>query len=187
MRNVAQQLRSLQQSFDAFDEAAATRLGLNRTDLRCLDLVLGAGQRAGVEWSGGEGPGGEGPGGEGPGGEGPGGEGPGGEGPGGELSAGELSAALKLSPAATTTVIDRLERVGLVTRSRDAANRRRVLVAATDAARAAEAEVYLPVGVAGAEALSRYDEDQLATILDFLQAARQVQEGQVARLGADGG
>ncbi|WP_406731823.1 MarR family winged helix-turn-helix transcriptional regulator [Streptomyces sp. NBC_01794] len=172
MRNVAQQLRSLQQSFDAFDEAAATRLGLNRTDLRCLDLVLGAGQRAGVEWSGGEGPGGE---------------GPGGEGPGGELSAGELSAALKLSPAATTTVIDRLERVGLVTRSRDAANRRRVLVAATDAARAAEAEVYLPVGVAGAEALSRYDEDQLATILDFLQAARQVQEGQVARLGADGG
>ncbi|MER5464836.1 MarR family transcriptional regulator [Streptomyces sp. NPDC002668] len=166
MRNVAQQLRSLQQSFDAFDEAAAARLGLNRTDLRCLDLVLGAGQRAGgersgVEWSGGEGSA-------------------------GELSAGELSAALKLSPAATTTVIDRLERAGLVTRSRDAANRRRVLVTATDAARAAEAEVYLPVGAAGAEALSRYDEGQLATILDFLQAARQVQEGQVARLGADG-
>ncbi|MGW0556882.1 MarR family transcriptional regulator [Streptomyces sp. NPDC002926] len=167
MRNVAQQLRSLQQSFDAFDEAAAARLGLNRTDLRCLDLVLGAGQRAGGERAGGEGPGGE--------------------GPAGELSAGELSAALKLSPAATTTVIDRLERAGLVTRSRDAANRRRVLVTATDAARVAEAEVYLPVGAAGAEALSRYDEDQLATILDFLQAARQVQEGQVARLGADSG
>ncbi|MFC4609347.1 MarR family winged helix-turn-helix transcriptional regulator [Streptomyces maoxianensis] len=147
MRNVAQQLRSLQQSFDAFDEAAAGRLGVNRTDLRCLDLVLGAG----------------------------------------ELSAGELSAALKLSPAATTTVIDRLERIGLVVRSRDAANRRRVLVTATDAARAAEAEVYVPVGVAGAEALSRYDEEQLATILDFLQTARQVQEGQAARLGADGG
>ncbi|MEW2083202.1 MarR family transcriptional regulator [Streptomyces sp. NPDC005283] len=162
MRNVSQQLRLLQQSFDAFDEAAAARLGLNRTDLRCLDLVLGAGQ-----WAGGEGPGGE--------------------GPAGELSAGELSAALKLSPAATTTVIDRLERAGLVTRSRDAANRRRVLVTATDAARAAEAEVYLPVGAAGAEALSRYDEDQLATILDFLQAARRVQEGQVARLGADSG
>jgi DNA-binding MarR family transcriptional regulator len=147
MRNVAQQLRSLQQSFDAFDEAAAARLGVNRTDLRCLDLVLGSG----------------------------------------ELSAGELSTALKLSPAATTTVIDRLERIGLVVRSRDAANRRRVLVTATDAAREAEAEVYVPVGAAGAEALSRYDEEQLATILDFLQAARQVQEGQAARLGADGG
>ncbi|MET7619923.1 MarR family transcriptional regulator [Streptomyces sp. NPDC005408] len=147
MRNVAQQLRSLQQSFDAFDEAAAARLGVNRTDLRCLDLVLGAG----------------------------------------ELSAGELSAALKLSPAATTTVIDRLERIGLVVRSRDAANRRRVLVSATDAAREAEVDVYVPVGAAGAEALSRYDEDQLATILDFLQTARQVQEGQAARLGADGG
>ncbi|WP_328677283.1 MarR family transcriptional regulator [Streptomyces sp. NBC_00322] len=147
MRNVAQQLRSLQQSFDAFDEAAAARLGVNRTDLRCLDLVLGSG----------------------------------------ELSAGELSTALKLSPAATTTVIDRLERIGLVVRSRDAANRRRVLVTATDTAREAEAEVYVPVGTAGAEALSRYDEEQLATILDFLQTARQVQEGQAARLGADGG
>ncbi|WP_327323944.1 MarR family transcriptional regulator [Streptomyces sp. NBC_01210] len=157
MRNVAQQLRLLQQSFDAFDEAAAARLGVNRTDLRCLDLVLGAGERSD------------------------------GEGSGAELSAGELSAALKLSPAATTTVIDRLERAGLVTRSRDAANRRRVLVTATDSARAAEAEVYLPVGAAGAEALSRYDEDQLATILNFLQAARQVQEGQAARLGVDGG
>lgn len=143
IERVAQQLRSLQQSFDAFDEAAAARLGVNRTDLRCLDLVLGAGP----------------------------------------LSAGELSTALKLSPAATTTVIDRLERAGLVARTRDAANRRRVLVTATDAAGAAEAEVYLPVGAAAAEALGRYDEEQLATILDFLKVAREVQEGQAARLG----
>ncbi|MFF3321974.1 MarR family winged helix-turn-helix transcriptional regulator [Streptomyces sp. NPDC002889] len=147
MRDVAQQLRSLQQSFDVFDEAAAGRLGINRTDLRCLDLVLGAEA----------------------------------------LSAGELSAALRLSPAATTTVIDRLERAGLVARTRDEANRRRVLVTPTDAARAAEAEVYLPVGEAGAEALGRYDEEQLAVILDFLRAAREVQEAQAARLGVQEG
>jgi DNA-binding MarR family transcriptional regulator len=147
VEDVARQLRSLQQSFDAFDEAAAARIGVNRTDLRCLDLVLGAGA----------------------------------------LSAGELSAGLKLSPAATTTVIDRLERAGLVARTRDAANRRRVLVTATDAARTAEAEVFRPVGLAGAQALGRYDEKQLATILDFLQTAREVQEAQVARLSADGG
>lgn len=90
----------------------------------------------------------------------------------GPLSAGELTRALKLSPAATTTAIDRLERAGLVTRTRDAENRRRVLVAATDAARAVEQDIYLPVGVAGAQALGRYDEDQLATILDFLQTPR---------------
>ncbi|MGW1490858.1 hypothetical protein [Streptomyces sp. NPDC002402] len=55
-----------------------------------------------------------------------------------------------------------------------------MLVIATDAGREAEAEaeVYVPVGAAGAEALSRYDQEQLATILGFLQTARQVQEGQ---------
>ncbi|MFG2826253.1 MarR family winged helix-turn-helix transcriptional regulator [Streptomyces sp. NPDC048434] len=124
------------------DEAAAAVLGLNRTDLRCLDLILAEGS----------------------------------------MAAGELTAAAKLSPAATTTAIDRLERAGFVTRSRDAANRRRVLVTATEAARAAEREVYGPVGEAGRRALRQYDERQLAAVLDFLEAARRIQEEQTARL-----
>ncbi|MEU6022091.1 MarR family transcriptional regulator [Micromonospora sp. NPDC047134] len=146
IRDVAMRLRLLQQSFDAFDEAAAARLGLNRTDLRAMDLVLAH------------------------------------DGP---LSAGELTRALKISPAATTTVIDRLERAGLVTRARDAGNRRRVLISGTDLARAIEQEIYLPVGEAGAQALGRYGEDQLATILDFLETARQVQETQTARVSTN--
>ncbi|MEU8331462.1 MarR family transcriptional regulator [Micromonospora sp. NPDC048839] len=101
---------------------------------------------------------------------------------GGPMSAGQLTGALRLSPAATTTVIDRLERVGLVSRTRDSENRRRVLVTATDAARAIEQEVYLPVGTAGRQALERYDEDQLATILDFLRTASRVQEEQAVRV-----
>ena len=87
-----------------------------------------------------------------------------------------------VGPAATTTVIDRLERAGLVVRTRDAENRRRVLITATDAAHTIEQDIYLPVGAAGARALRRYDKDQLATILDFLQTARQVQEDQTARV-----
>lgn len=142
LREVAVRMRLLQQSFDAFDEAAAATLGLNRTDLRCLDVILA-------------------------------------EEP---VSAGELTTAAKLSPAATTTAIDRLERAGYVTRSRDAANRRRVLVTATEAARTAEREVYGPVGEAGMLALRRYDEQQLAAINDFLETARKVQEEQTARL-----
>ncbi|MEU7926021.1 MarR family transcriptional regulator [Micromonospora sp. NPDC049801] len=140
---VAAELRLLQQSFDAFDEAAAATLKLNRTDLRALDLLL-AGE--------------------------------------GCLSAGELSQALKLSPAATTTVMDRLERTGFANRISDPNNRRRVLVAATDAARAAERDIYAPVGVAGAQALAEYSLDQLATILHFLQTARHVQEDQATRI-----
>ncbi|MEU6577246.1 MarR family transcriptional regulator [Streptomyces sp. NPDC046805] len=142
MDDIGMQLRLLQQSFDAFDEAVATRLGLNRTDLRCLDVVLGSGP----------------------------------------LSAGGISTAVKLSPAATTTAIDRLERAGYVTRTRDDENRRRVLVTATEAARTVEREIFRPVGRAGAQALSRYDEDQLAIILDFLRTARQVQQAQTTRL-----
>ncbi|REK88893.1 MarR family transcriptional regulator [Streptomyces inhibens] len=139
---VAVRMRMLQQSFDAFDEAAANLLGLNRTDLRCLDLILAKDP----------------------------------------MSAGELTTAAKLSPAATTTAIDRLERAGFVTRNRDAANRRRVLVSATEAARAAEREVYGPVGEAGTMALRRYGKDQLAVIIDFLETAHRVQEEQTARL-----
>ncbi|MGV9777405.1 MarR family winged helix-turn-helix transcriptional regulator [Streptosporangium sp. NPDC003464] len=137
-------LRQLQQSFDAFDEAAAARLSLNRTDLRCLDAVLGDGP----------------------------------------LPAGRLSTALKLSPAATTTVIDRLERAGLVSRTRDPGNRRVVLVTSTGTARAAEAELFAPVGQAGAQALTRYGHDQLTVILDFLQTVLRVQEEQTARVAA---
>lgn len=139
---VAVRMRLLQQSFDAFDEAAAIQLGLNRTDLRCLDLILAQDP----------------------------------------ISAGELTTAAKLSPAATTTAIDRLERAGFVLRSRDTANRRRVLVTATEAARAAERTVYGPLGEAGASALRRYGEEQLAVIVDFLETARRVQEEQTARL-----
>ncbi|WP_280211968.1 MarR family winged helix-turn-helix transcriptional regulator [Nocardia cyriacigeorgica] len=141
---IGHHLRLLQQSFDTFDEAAAARLGLNRTDMRCLDLVLERGP----------------------------------------IAAGELSVALRLSPAATTTVIDRLVRAGFATRAQDPDNRRRVLVTATDAAHAVDAEIFRPVGMAGARALSRYDEETLAVILDFLRTALDVHREQT-RLLAD--
>ncbi|MBF6298059.1 MarR family transcriptional regulator [Nocardia amamiensis] len=143
---IGTQLRLLQQSFDLFDEAVAARLGVNRTDLRCLDVVLGRGP----------------------------------------LPAGELSAALKLSPAATTTVIDRLERAGFVARGQDPANRRRVLVTATDAASEVAQRIFEPVGRAGAQALGRYDTGQLALILDFLHTALAVHHEQTDRVVSEG-
>jgi DNA-binding MarR family transcriptional regulator len=36
---VALEMRAFQTAVDAFDEAVADRLGVNRTDLRCLDLL----------------------------------------------------------------------------------------------------------------------------------------------------
>ncbi len=72
----------------------------------------------------------------------------------------------------------------MVVRSTDPGNRRRVLVAATDTARSAEAEIFFPVGQAGARALQGYGPDELAVILDFLRTARRVQEEQAARVRA---
>ncbi|MGW7488281.1 hypothetical protein [Streptomyces sp. NPDC054786] len=60
--------------------------------------------------------------------------------------------------------------------------RGRGAVCTTEAARAAEREVYGPVGEAGRRALRQYDEQQLAAVLGFLEAARRVQEEQAARL-----
>jgi DNA-binding MarR family transcriptional regulator len=37
-------MRTYQRSVDAFDEAAANYLGINRTDLRCMDVLLEQGQ-----------------------------------------------------------------------------------------------------------------------------------------------
>lgn len=39
LRELARDLRAYQTAYDAFDEAVSERLALNRTDLRCLDLL----------------------------------------------------------------------------------------------------------------------------------------------------
>jgi DNA-binding MarR family transcriptional regulator len=42
MLELGQAWRTRDQSMDAFDEAASQRLGVNRTDLRCMDLIATA-------------------------------------------------------------------------------------------------------------------------------------------------
>jgi DNA-binding MarR family transcriptional regulator len=41
---LAEAVRAHQRAVDAVDEAAAEALGVNRTDLRCLDLLMAAGE-----------------------------------------------------------------------------------------------------------------------------------------------
>ncbi|HVA55666.1 MAG TPA: MarR family winged helix-turn-helix transcriptional regulator [Gammaproteobacteria bacterium] len=58
----------------------------------------------------------------------------------GPMTTGMLAQAVSLSPATVTGILDRMERHGLVTRERRPEDKRRVLVAVTDAGRmAAEA------------------------------------------------
>lgn len=133
-----------QRAADALDDAVAERFGINRTDLRHLDLLLD-----------------------------------------GPLSAGQLSERSGLSPAAMTTLIDRLERKGYVRRVRDGADRRRVFVELTDLARKFAWEAYGPVAQDTREVLRAYSDDQLAAMRDFLSADRELHQRHHQRIRSE--
>ena len=130
-----------QRATDGFDDAVGRRLGLNPTDLRCLDWLSERGK-----------------------------------------SAGELGAATGLSSAATTTMLDRLERKGYVGRERDTVDRRKVLVEMTADGRARIDDLYGPLAEAGARLLARFSDDELAKLLDFLLKATDVVDRHQARV-----
>jgi DNA-binding MarR family transcriptional regulator len=128
-------MREYQRVTDALDDAVAERFGVNRTDLRHLDLLFD-----------------------------------------GPLSAGQLAERSGLSPAAMTTLVDRLTKKGYVRRSRDEHDRRRVFVELTEQARTAAWQLYGPIMQEGEELLAGYTDEQLTLIRDFLVADRELSE-----------
>jgi DNA-binding MarR family transcriptional regulator len=122
--------QAYQRATDGFDDVVGRRLGLNSTDLRCLDWLTEGG------WT-----------------------------------AGELAEATGLSSAATTTLLDRLERRGFVRRERDAIDRRRVRVELTPEGGRRIGELYGPLAREGGRALARFSDAELAAMRDFLVEA----------------
>ena len=100
------------------------------------------------------------------------------------LTAGELAEAASLSPGAVTTVLDRLERMGLVTRTRDEADRRRVLVELTPKARELAFEAYGPVAAYAREYIEKLTDEEIQTISRFLELAIEVNERRARELEA---
>ena len=98
------------------------------------------------------------------------------------LTAGELAEAASLSPGAVTTVLDRLERMGLVTRTRDEADRRRVLVEMTPKARQLAYEAYGPVSAYARDYIEQLTDDQIDVISRFLEVAIEVNERRAREL-----
>jgi DNA-binding MarR family transcriptional regulator len=133
-----------QEATDQVDALAATELGVNRTDLACIGLLLRLG----------------------------------------ELTAGELAERTQLSPGATTAAIERLEGAGYAVRTRDEADRRRVLVRPTPLAESRVDEVYGPIRPAGQAILERYTRAELEVIHDFLVRGTKFQESEAARIRA---
>nr|WP_255669214.1 MarR family transcriptional regulator [Aeromicrobium duanguangcaii] len=87
------------------------------------------------------------------------------------LSVGELGARLHLDSGTLTPLLKRLAAAGLVTRSRDEADERRVLVSVTDQGWALRPRVAdVPLRLAQGMGLEQADGDALRSLLDHLLA-----------------
>ena len=98
------------------------------------------------------------------------------------LTAGELATAVGLSPGAVTTALDRLEQRGFVRRTRDSADRRRVMVELTEEANRAAWEAYGPLGEMGAPMIEEMSDKDLATLIRFLRGGTEINERRAGEL-----
>jgi DNA-binding MarR family transcriptional regulator len=132
-------LADLQAVYDDRDQALADALGVNRTDLRCLDLIVREGPQ----------------------------------------TASQLGARLHLTRGSMTTLVDRLERAGYARRHDDPQHGRRKLVVPTVKLVETITPLLDPARVHGETRLAKYDDAELALILDFLRTTHAAQDAVV--------
>jgi DNA-binding MarR family transcriptional regulator len=101
----------------------------------------------------------------------------------GPMTAGRLAERARISPGATTTALDRLERKGLARRTRDVEDRRRVLVEVTPELRQLAKQLY-GTPEEGAKSLEIYSDEQLRFLIDFHRNSVAFQEGLIQKLEA---
>jgi DNA-binding MarR family transcriptional regulator len=102
----------------------------------------------------------------------------------GPTTAGRLAALTGLTTGAIAQMLDRLEEAGLVRRGRDPDDGRRVIVrlAPGEGAMRELAPVFDSVERAWKELASRYDDEQLALLLAFLERGNAVSREEIAQL-----
>ena len=99
---------------------------------------------------------------------------------------GRLADELRLSPAATTALVDRLVAAGLVERVRDLPDRRQVRLRLTEHARAAGRELLEPLGHRIDAAVDRLDQASAAAVAAFLADVLRQAPADPAATGAPG-
>ncbi|WP_431040769.1 MarR family winged helix-turn-helix transcriptional regulator [Streptomyces sp. P1-3] len=135
-----------QASVDDFDRETARLMGVNETDLRCLEILME-------------------------------------EVP--EAAPSLLAARLGLTTGSVTAMLDRLEKLGYLTRSPHPSDRRKTIVRATEAATRRGYELIGPLLDEGRrELLTRYSVEQIELITEFLERTTNIQKRHVARLRA---
>lgn len=88
----------------------------------------------------------------------------------GDLTAGQLGQYLQLTSGSVTALIERLEKMGYVTRYAGPEDRRKTFVTLHEANLAAMREQYRPIQETVDQKLSQLSEEDLAIILRFLQS-----------------
>jgi len=100
----------------------------------------------------------------------------------GPQTASAIAKQIRLTPAAVTALIDRLEKRGFVRRRADPNDRRKVMVEQAEAAHRVTAEAYAPLGAAGAKNLAKYSEADLRLVAEVLDDSLALQEEMTRRL-----
>ncbi len=100
----------------------------------------------------------------------------------GPMTATRLAEATGLSTAATTAMIDRLERTGFVRRRRDEGDRRQVIVEMTEDGQARTWAMYGPLVESGLPLLERFTSAELRVLVDHLNAIRDLTDRQREQL-----
>lgn len=137
-------VRAYQAAVDDFDREVARLLGVNETDMRCLEILLQDLP---------------------------------------EAAPGQLAARLALTTGAVTTMLDRMEQIGYITRSPHPSDRRKTIVRATPLAAERAQALLVPLVAEGTQdLLSRYSVKEVELLIDFMQRARELQQRHVERL-----
>lgn len=100
----------------------------------------------------------------------------------GEAGPAWLAERLRLTSGSTTTLLDRLERAGYITRSPDPRDRRKIVIRPTPLVLRRAQEVYGPIATEGAQALERFTADELGVVLRYLELSRELQQRHLQRL-----
>ena len=123
-------------------QTVARRVGVNSSDLECLDLILMSGPS----------------------------------------TAGEIARHTGLTSGAVTGLIDRLERLGLVERAADPADRRKVLVRVREDRIGPIARLYAPLEKAMQSLLAGYSREELKLLIDFAEQSGDLLQARVSEL-----
>jgi DNA-binding MarR family transcriptional regulator len=94
----------------------------------------------------------------------------------GAQTASAIAREIRLTPAAVTALVDRLERRGYVRRNNDPSDRRKVVVSAAEQTAALTAAVYAKSADVGDKMLARYSEAELEGFASLLEEVVRVQE-----------